>query len=54
MHGFLRDPDGRITTIDVKGAGTGAGQGTSITTLSAMDSANDRLRLRSRHSYPST
>jgi hypothetical protein len=26
----------------------------SITTLSAMDSANDRLRLRSRHSYPST
>ena len=27
-HGFLRDPDGRFTTIDVPGAGTGAYQGT--------------------------
>jgi len=28
MHGFLRDPDGRFTTIDVPGAGSGFAQGT--------------------------
>ena len=28
-HGFLRDRDGAITTTDVLGAGTGAGQGTT-------------------------
>ena len=27
-HGYLRAPDGRVTTIDAPGAGTGAGQGT--------------------------
>jgi hypothetical protein len=27
-HGFLRAPDGAITRLDVKGAGTGSGQGT--------------------------
>ena len=27
-HGFLRAPDGTITTFDVPGAGTGSGQGT--------------------------
>jgi len=29
-HGFLRTPDGRITPIDAPGAGTSAGQGTSM------------------------
>jgi hypothetical protein len=28
FHGFLRTPDGAITTFDVPGAGTGPGQGT--------------------------
>jgi uncharacterized membrane protein len=27
-HGFLRSPDGKFTTFDAKGAGTGSGQGT--------------------------
>jgi hypothetical protein len=27
-HGFLRAPDGKFTTFDAPGAGTGAGQGT--------------------------
>jgi hypothetical protein len=29
-HGFLRQPDGTITTINVRGAGTGSGQGTLV------------------------
>ena len=29
LHGFLRTPDGKFTTFDAPGAGTGAGQGTS-------------------------
>jgi hypothetical protein len=28
IHGFLRDPDGHIITLDAPGAGTGMGQGT--------------------------
>jgi hypothetical protein len=28
LHGFVRASDGTITTFDVPGAGTGAGQGT--------------------------
>jgi hypothetical protein len=31
FHGFLRSPDGTITTFDAPGAGTGPGQGTLIT-----------------------
>jgi hypothetical protein len=27
-HGFLRAPDGKLTTFDAPGAGTGYGQGT--------------------------
>jgi hypothetical protein len=29
VHGFVRAPDGTITTFDAPGAGTGAGQGTT-------------------------
>jgi hypothetical protein len=32
-HGFVRDPDGAITTFDVPGAGTGPGQGTIPQTI---------------------
>jgi hypothetical protein len=28
-HGYLRSPDGKLTTFDVPGAGTGSGQGTN-------------------------
>ena len=31
FHGFVRSRDGEITTFDVPGAGTGAGQGTFVT-----------------------
>ncbi len=31
FHGFLRSPDGTITTFDAPGAGTGPGQGTLVT-----------------------
>jgi hypothetical protein len=27
-HGYVRDPDGKITEFDAPGAGTGSGQGT--------------------------
>lgn len=33
-HGYLRAPDGRISTIDPLGAGTGAGQGTTADCVS--------------------
>jgi hypothetical protein len=35
-HGFLRTPDGRITTIDVPGAGTAAGQGTTAYSINDL------------------
>jgi len=31
-HGFVRATDGKITTFDAPGAGTGAGQGTQAMT----------------------
>jgi hypothetical protein len=31
FHGFLRSPDGTITTFDAPGAGTAAGQDTFVT-----------------------
>jgi hypothetical protein len=31
FHGFLRSPDGTLTTFDAPGAGTAAGQGTFVT-----------------------
>ena len=34
-HGFVRAPDGTITTFDVPGAGTGPGQGTVPETINA-------------------
>jgi hypothetical protein len=34
-HGFLRAPDGTITTFDAPGAGTGAGQGTMPQNINA-------------------
>jgi hypothetical protein len=32
-HGFLRTPDGKITTFDAPGAGTGEGQGTYVQSI---------------------
>ena len=29
-HGFLRAPDGKVTSFDAPGAGTGSGQGTVL------------------------
>lgn len=36
-HGFLRVPDGRITTFDAPGAGTGSYQGTTVNGLNPAD-----------------
>ena len=38
-HGFVRDPSGRVTTFDIRAAGTGAGQGTNGYSAS-INSAN--------------
>jgi hypothetical protein len=35
-HGFLREPNGKIISFDVPGAGTGAGQGTGASSISAF------------------
>lgn len=32
-HGFVREPDGKMTLIDIQGAGTGAGQGTLVASI---------------------
>jgi len=32
-HGFVREPGGKITMIDIPGAGTGAGQGTVVASI---------------------
>ena len=34
-HGFVRNPFGKITEFDPPGAGTGAGQGTTIQYINA-------------------
>jgi hypothetical protein len=34
-HGFVRAPDGKITKFDPPGAGTGAGQGTTVQYINA-------------------
>src|SRR5208337_2908445 len=34
-HGFLRTPDGRLTTVDVHGAGDGPGQGSGIGSINS-------------------
>src|SRR6516164_8883045 len=36
-HGFLRAPDGSITTFDAPGAGTGPGQGTLTSTIDGLN-----------------
>ena len=39
IHGFLRAPDGTITTFDAPGAGTGSGQGTFTATEEGLSPA---------------
>jgi hypothetical protein len=39
FHGFLRSPDGTITTFDAPGAGTAAGQGTFVTFTDGINPA---------------
>ncbi len=41
FHGFLRTPDGSITTFDHPGAGTGPGQGTFVTFDDGINSAEE-------------
>jgi hypothetical protein len=36
-HGFISSPGGSITSFDVPGAGTGAGQGSVATSISASN-----------------
>lgn len=38
-HGFLRTPNGTITTFDAPGAGTGSGQGTFVSTIEGINPA---------------
>src|SRR5439155_837821 len=38
-HGFLRFPDGTITTFDAPNAGTGPGQGTIVFAVDCLNSA---------------
>src|SRR5207253_1966579 len=39
FHGFVRTPDGAITTFDAPGAGTGPFQGTATTSVDGMNPA---------------
>lgn len=38
-HGFLRTPEGAITTFDAPGAGTGSGQGTFVSSIEGINPA---------------
>ena len=40
-HGFLRSPDGTITTFDAVGAGTNPGQGTFVTFTDGLNQAGE-------------
>ena len=40
-HGFVRAPDGRITTFDAPGAGTGSGQGTVPSSVDCLNQAGE-------------
>src|SRR4030095_6451551 len=42
FHGFLRTPDGQITTFDVPGAGTGPGQGTRAANINPSEAIAGR------------
>src|SRR5438094_10003647 len=42
FHGFLRTPEGAITTFDVPGAGTGPGQGTRASNINPSEAIAGR------------